>query len=369
MLLSGCQLSQQNQDTQIMKTTPIKSSYYATLDNGETVTEYTLSNNSGIEVSVISFGGIITSLKTPDKNGKQADIVLGYDSIEGYLSDTNFFGALIGRYGNRIDKGLINIDGTEYQLDTNDGQNHLHGGVAGYNKKNWSVIPYVDGDDVGLKLQLFSPDGEAGYPGNLTIRVDYRLSGNELTVDYQATTDKTTHVNMTQHSYFNLAGQGSILDHKLMIPAKSITPVNETLIPTGEFMPVANTPFDFTQSTRIGSRINEDNQQLKYGLGYDHNWVLTTEDNSEFKLGARLTDEQSGRILEVYTQEPGIQFYSGNFLNGSATGKGRTFEQRNGLCLEPQHFPDSPNQDNFQSTLLKPGELYHTRMSYKFLTK
>ncbi|MCU4676450.1 galactose mutarotase [Catenovulum sp. 2E275] len=368
LLLSGCNAvsEQQNSLPFEKKVSPIQTSYYGTLPNGEEVTEYTLRNDDGIEVSVISFGGIITSLKAPDKNGKQADIVFGYDNLEGYINDTYFFGALIGRYGNRIDKGLITIDGTEYQLDTNDGQNHLHGGNQGYDNKNWSVIPYVDGEDVGLKLQYFSPDGEAGYPGNLTVRVDYRLSGNELLIDYKATTDKATHVNLTQHSYFNLAGEGDILDHELTIPAQHITPVNETLIPTGEFMPVEGTPFDFTQPTVIGERVNQDNQQLKYGFGYDHNWVLTQDDKQEFKLAAKLKDPKSGRVLEVFSEEPGVQFYGGNFLDGTKQGKGRTFDYRSALCLEPQHFPDSPNQENFQSTLLRPGEVYHTRMSYKF---
>ncbi|MER2490835.1 aldose epimerase family protein [Catenovulum sediminis] len=369
-VLAGCNtISEQQNNTDNKQLKPIKSQYYATLPNGEVVTEYTLTNPTGIEVSIISYGGIITSLKTPDRNGKLADIVLGYDSIDGYLTDSNFFGALIGRYGNRINKGQFTIDGIQYQLDTNDGENHLHGGDVGYDSKNWFVTPYVDGADVGLKMQLFSPDGDAGYPGNLTVQVDYRLAGNELKIDYKATTDKKTHVNLTQHSYFNLAGEGDILDHQLMIPAEYITPVNSSLIPTGDFMPVKGTPFDFRTATPIGQGINQKNQQLEYGLGYDHNWVLTTENNFEYKLAARLSEEKSGRVLEIYSEEPGIQFYSGNFLNGSAKGKGRTFEYRNGLCLEPQHFPDAPNQSRFQSTLLNPGEVYHTRMSYKFTTE
>ena len=368
-LLVGCNATDsKTAATAVQGPMNIKSSYYATLPNGEVVNEYTLTSDAGLEVSIISYGGIITSLKAPDRNGKLADVVLGYDSIDGYLTDTNYFGALIGRYGNRIGKGQFTIDGVKYQLDTNNAENHLHGGHEGYDSKNWAVTPYEADGHVGLKMQLISPDGDGGFPGNAAIQVDYRLVGNELIMDYKATADKKTHINLTQHSYFNLAGEGDILDHKLTIPAQYITPVDAGLIPTGEFMPVQGTPFDFTSAKAIGKEINAKDQQLEYGLGYDHNWVLNKEHTGEFKLSAKLEHEESGRVLEIYSSEPAIQFYSGNFLNGTAKGKGRTFEHRTGLCLEPQHFPDSPNKPHFPSTQVNPGEVYQMKMSFKFST-
>ncbi|WP_313557203.1 aldose epimerase family protein [Teredinibacter franksiae] len=345
----------------------IVQSLYGTMPNGELVTQYVLTNTSGVEATIITYGGIITSLKTLDKNGKLGDIVLGYDNLEGYIADSNYFGALIGRYGNRIGKAQFSIEGKTYQLEVNDGENHLHGGFKGFDKKNWNATAFKIDGEVGLKMELFSPDGEQGYPGNVTAQVVYTLkSSNELVMDYMAITDKPTHINMTQHSYFNLAGDGSILDHQLTIPADSITPVDKGLIPTGALDKVENTPFDFRKATAVGKRIDVKNPQLAYGLGYDHNFVLNKSEEGAFELAAKVVEPKTGRVLEIFSEEPAIQFYSGNFLNGTAKGKGQTYEHRTGFCLEPQHFPDAPNQPNFASTLVKPSEVYSTRMSYRF---
>ncbi|AWB69254.1 galactose-1-epimerase (plasmid) [Saccharobesus litoralis] len=342
---------------------------YGTLPNGEQVTQYTLTNKAGTQVKIISYGGIITSLKTADKNGKLDNVVLGYDTLEDYLADTNYFGALIGRFGNRIGQGKFTLNGETYQLPQNNGDNHLHGGHYGYDKKNWFVTPYIENQQPGLKLQLSSPDGDQGYPGNALIQVNYLLNDqNELVIDYQAISDKATPMNLTQHSYFNLAGQGDILSHELQINASHITPVDDTLIPTGELTSVTQTPFDFRSAKTIGQDINLADQQLKYGLGYDHNFVLDKLAKHALELAARVTEPTSGRVLEIFTQEPAIQFYSGNFLDGSAKGQGRVYQHRNGFCLEPQHFPDSPNKAHFPSTILNPGETYNTRMVYRFST-
>lgn len=345
----------------------IVQSLYGTMPNGELVTQYVLTNTNGVEATIITYGGIITSLKTLDKNGKLGDIVLGYDNLEGYIADSNYFGALIGRYGNRIGKAQFSIEGKTYQLEVNDGENHLHGGFKGFDKKNWNATAFKIDGEVGLKMELFSPDGEQGYPGNVTTQVVYTLkNSNELVMDYMAITDKPTHINMTQHSYFNLAGDGSILDHQLTIPADSITPVDKGLIPTGALDKVENTPFDFRKATAVGKRIDVKNPQLAFGLGYDHNFVLNKSEEGAFELAAKVVEPKTGRVLEIFSEEPAIQFYSGNFLNGTAKGKGQTYEHRTGFCLEPQHFPDAPNQPNFASTLVKPGEVYSTRMSYRF---
>jgi len=345
----------------------IAQSLYGTMPNGELVTQYVLTNSNGLEATIITYGGIITSLKTLDKNGKLGDIVLGYDNLEGYIADSNYFGALIGRYGNRIGKAQFSIEGKTYQLEVNDGENHLHGGFKGFDKKNWNATAFKIDGEVGLKMELFSPDGEQGYPGNVTTQVVYTLkNSNELVMDYMAITDKPTHINMTQHSYFNLAGDGSILDHQLTIPADSITPVDKGLIPTGALDKVENTPFDFRKATAVGKFFFVKNPQLAFGLGYDHNFVLNKSEEGAFELAAKVVEPKTGRVLEIFSEEPAIQFYSGNFLNGTAKGKGQTYEHRTGFCLEPQHFPDAPNQPNFASTLVKPGEVYSTRMSYRF---
>lgn len=347
----------------------VSQQYFGTLPNGETVTQYVMRNANGMEVSIITFGGIITSLKVPDKNGVIGDVVLGYDSLQPYVDDQYYLGALIGRYGNRIGGATFTLDGKSYSLDANDGKNHLHGGYQGFNKKNWHATAFQKGKTLGVKMQLLSKDGDQKYPGNLTVEVVYTLTDdNVLDIAYQAITDAPTVVNLTQHSYFNLATSGTILDHELTIPAANITPVDKSLIPTGDLLPVAGSPFDFTSPVAIGARIEHEHPQLHYGLGYDHNFILDKSAPSALELGARLTDPSSGRVLEIFTEEPAIQFYSGNFLDGTKMGKSGTLNYRTGLCLEPQHSPDSPNLPDFPSTVLRPGEVYSTKMSYRFST-
>jgi len=327
---------------------------------------YTLVNHSGITMKVTTYGGRITSLLVPDKNGKSSDIVIGFDSLHGYLANNPFFGALIGRYGNRIAKGKFTLDGREYVLAKNDGPNHLHGGIKGYDKVVWEASDFKTDSAVGLKLHYLSKDGEEGYPGNLDITVTYTLSDNNiLTFDYSATTDKATPVNLTQHSYFNLAGSGDVKSHELMIAASRYTVVDSTLIPTGELREVRGTPFDFTVAKPIGKDLFAAGGKP---VGYDHNFVLDTRGIHD--LAIRVVEPGSGRIMEVYTDQPGVQFYSGNFLDGTLTAKsGNLIKQYNGFCLETQHFPDSPNQPGFPSTILKPGEKYHTTTIDKFLSK
>lgn len=340
---------------------------FGTLPDGRAVEQFTLRNANGIEIKAIGFGGIITSLRVPDRSGKLDDVVLGFDRLEPYLKNDPFFGAIIGRYGNRIAEGSFTLDGKTYTLAKNNGPNHLHGGVKGFDKVLWEVEP-----DAGRNALVFtrtSPDGEEGYPGNLRVRVTYTLTdANALTVDYVATTDKPTPVNLTQHSYFNLAGHaaGDILGHELTLNADRYTPVDDTLIPTGELAPVEGTPFDFRQPTAIGARIDAGHPQLNAAKGYDHNWVLNRAGDG-LQVAARVHEPKSGRTLEVATMEPGIQFYSGNFLDGTLTGKGgAVYRHRTGFCLETQHFPDSPNQPNFPSTILRPGEEYRTRTVFTF---
>jgi aldose 1-epimerase len=342
-------------------------STFGTMPDGKTVQQHTLKNSNGIEVKAIGYGGIITSLRVPDRSGRLDDIVLGFDRLEDYLQDHPFFGAIIGRYGNRIAKGRFTLDGRTYTLATNNGPNHLHGGNKGFDKVLWEMQPVAEAN--ALTFTRTSADGEEGYPGNLRVRVTYTLTDkNELIVDYLATTDKPTPVNLTQHSYFNLAGQasGDILGHEMMLNADRYTPVDATLIPTGELASVAGTPFDFRKPTAIGARINGDHPQLKAGGGYDHNWVLNRR-GSGLQPAARVVEPKSGRTLEITTTEPGIQFYSGNFLDGKLTGKGgAVYRHRTGFCLETQHYPDSPNQKNFPSTILKPGAEYKTRTVFTF---
>jgi aldose 1-epimerase len=339
--------------------------------NGTPIEVFTLTNSHGVELQAITYGGIITSLKVPDRSGRVVDVVLGFDSPDSYLKDPPppFFGALIGRYGNRIAKGTFTLDGTVYTLATNNSPNHLHGGNKGFDKVMWAGDTRQTGDGASVVFTRTSPDGEEGYPGTLQARVTYTLTDrNELVVDYQAKTDKATPVNLTQHSYFNLAGAGSgdILGHELLINADRYTPVDATLIPTGELASVAGTPFDFRKATPIGARIGEDHPQLKNGKGYDHNWVLNRT-GVGLQLAARLTDPSSGRTLEIRTTEPGLQFYSGNFLDGTITGKGgHKYAFRSGLCLETQHFPDSPNHSNFPSTILRPGQSYDSKTVFAF---
>ncbi len=341
---------------------------------GQRVDMVTLTNKNGIEVRAISYGGIITSLKVPDRAGTLGDIVLGFDQPDTYFAEPTppFFGAIIGRYGNRIAKGRFDVDGKAYTLATNNGPNHLHGGNKGFDKVLWSVTTKESAEGSSAVFTRTSPDGDEGYPGNLAVRVTYTLTEkNELIVEYHATTDKATPVNLTQHSYFNLAAEGSgdILGHELLISADRYTPVDDTLIPTGELAPVAGTPFDFRKASAIGARINQDNPQLKNGKGYDHNWVLNRK-GTGLELAARLTDPKSGRTMEITTTEPGLQFYSGNFLDGTIKGKsGHVYGLRSGLCLETQHYPDSPNQKNFPSTILRPGKSYDSKTVFTFSAK
>jgi aldose 1-epimerase len=343
---------------------------FGKLPDGKETTLYTLTNANGVVIKATNFGGVITSINTPDKNGKMGDIILGFDNIDGYLKNKSYFGALIGRYGNRIGKAQFDIDGKTYKLDVNNGVNHLHGGSKGFWALLWDAKPFKTENSVGLTLTHTSPDGDQGYPGNLKVTVVYELTNNnEFTIKYSATTDKPTHVNMTQHPYFNLAGKGSILNQELFINGSKYTPVDSGLIPTGELAPVAGTPFDFTKPHAIGQLIAQENEQLKNGGGYDHNWVLNKKSDDEWGLDARFSDPVSGRVLEVYSDEPGIQFYSGNFLDGKVDGKGVNFEYRGAICLEPQHFPDSPNKPKFPSTLLKPGVEYKSKIAFKFLVK
>ena len=340
---------------------------FGTTPDGAAVDVYTLKNASGIEVRAISYGGIITSLKVPDRAGTMADVVMGFDNLEGYLAGHPYFGAIIGRYGNRIGKGQFTLDGKTYTLAKNNGPNHLHGGMKGFDKVVWKTAA-VEGQNA-ITFTRTSPDGEEGYPGNLQVTVTYTLTdANELIVDYSARTDKPTPVNLTQHSYFNLAGEGSgdILGHELMINADRYTPVDDTLIPTGELASVEGTPFDFRKPTAIGARINADHPQLIAGKGYDHNWVLNRSGSGQ-QLAARVLEPKTGRTLEITTDEPGIQFYAGNFLDGTVKGKsGRVYAHRTGFCLETQHYPDSPNKPDFPTTILKPGQEYKTRTVFKF---
>jgi aldose 1-epimerase len=340
---------------------------------GEPAGLFILRNAHGVEVQLTNYGGIITSIKTPDRAGRFADIVLGYDSLAGYLRASPYFGAIVGRYANRIARGRFTLDGTTYTLAVNNGPNSLHGGRRGFDKVVWTAQSFENQAGQGVTLHYTSPDGEEGYPGTLRAQVTYTLTPDDrLIVDYQATTDKPTPVNLSQHTYWNLVGNVSrdILSHVLTINADAITPVDSTLIPTGEITPVTGTPFDFREATAIGARIDQrQNTQLRYGNGYDHNFVLNRDTGTADALvfAARVVEPTTGRTLEIYTTEPGIQFYSGNFLDGSITGKGGSvYKFRYGLALETQHYPDSPNHPNFPSTILRPGQQYRSRTIFQF---
>jgi aldose 1-epimerase len=338
--------------------------------DGTAVEMFTLTNARGMEVRAISYGAIITSIRVPDRNGAVDDVVLGFDHIDGYLRTHPYFGAVVGRYGNRIARGRFTLDGKTYQLATNNGPNHLHGGVKGFDKAVWSGETIERDGGIGVAFTHTSADGDEGYPGALTMTVTYTVTpANELVVDYQATTDKATPVNLTQHTYFNLAGAGSsdILQHRLTLDADRFTPVDATLIPTGELAPVAGTPFDFRQPTAIGARIDDaTSPQIKNGGGYDHNFVLNRT-GPGLVHAVKVEDPSTGRTLDVSTTEPGVQFYTGNFLDGSIAGKGgRVYRRRFGLCLETQHFPDSPNQPAFPSTILRPGERLQSKTVFAF---
>jgi aldose 1-epimerase len=345
----------------------IEKTSFGTLPNGTPVELYILRNTHGMEARLINYGGTLVSLKTPDKNGKLGDVVLGYDNLDGYLKGTSFFGAQIGRYGNRIARGKFSLNGRQYMLATNNYPNALHGGVMGFDKVIWQASPGMTSQGTTLKLQYVSKDGEEGYPGNLSVTATYLLTeDNELKLDYTATTDKDTVCNLTEHSYWNLRGSGNILDTVLEINAEKFTPVDSTLIPTGELKPVENTVFDFRKPTAIGLRINEPDEQLKFGAGYDHNFVLH-KPAGELGLAARALDPTSGRVLEVLTTAPGVQFYTGNFITNTPAGKGgRGYQKNDAFCLEPQNFPDSPNHPDFPTTTLRAGETYKHSIVYRF---
>lgn len=348
-----------------------KSSYGTTAD-GQEVDEYTLTNANGMEVKIITYGGIITSVRVPDRNGQLANVVLGFDNLADYETKNPYFGGIIGRYSNRIANASFSIDGEDYTLAANNGPNSLHGGVKGFDKQVWTAKEAEVESGVGVEMTYLSPDGEEGYPGNLSVTVLYTLTeDNGIRMDYTATTDKATVVNLTNHSYFNLAGNGAgaIYDHILQIDADAYTPVDATLIPTGELADVEGTSFDFRTPKRIGTGIRSGEEQIVLGRGYDHNFVLSREEEGALELGAWVYEPISGRGLEVWTTEPGIQFYTGNFLDGTLVGSsGGMYRQGDAFCLETQHFPDSPNQSDFPSTTLMPGETYQTTTIYKFTT-
>lgn len=378
VLTAGCSGSSETgganntKETQEENTMNVVESDFGSLPDGTAVKLFTLTNANGVEAGVTNYGGTLVSLKTPDKNGKFEDVLLGFESVEGYLQpEVPYFGATIGRYGNRIAGGKFTLDGKEYTLAQNNGTNSLHGGLKGFDKVVWEAEEFSNENEAGVKLHYLSPDMEEGFPGNLDVEVTYTLNNNnELRIDYKATTDKKTVVNLTNHAYFNLSGDLSttILDHLVMINASQFVPVNENTIPLGELRPVEGTPFDFTEPTVVGKRIDEEHEQITAGNGYDHTWVINGE-AGKMRLAATVYEPESGRFMEIETTEPGVQFYTGNWLNGTLKGKGVNFKKRTGLCLETQHFPDSPNQPNFPSTVLNPGETYQTSTVHKFSVK
>jgi aldose 1-epimerase len=337
---------------------------------GKNVDIYTLKNANGIEIKITNYGGIVTSIRLPDREGRFDDVALGYDNLQDYVDNNPYFGCIVGRYGNRIGNAKFTLGEEEYTLNKNDGENSLHGGLKGFDKVLWDAEPVIGEGRQSLKLTYLSKDGEEGFPGNLSVTVTYTLTDdNSFIIDYLATTDQATVVNLTNHTYWNLAGEGSgdILNHQLMLNASAFTPVDQGLITTGGFWSVENTPMDFSKPVAVGERIDSDYEQLKFGKGYDHNWVLNSTDIDNPALAATVHEPVSGRVMEIYTIEPGIQFYSGNFLDGSITGKsGKAYGFRSGLCLETQHYPDSPNKPGFPSVVLNPGETYKTTTIHKF---
>jgi aldose 1-epimerase len=352
----------------------IQKTGFGTTKDGQAVDLYTLTNANGMEVKIITYGGIIVSVTAPDKDGQFTDIVLGFDNIKDYEEKSPYFGCITGRYANRIAKGRFTLDGTVYdELAINNGPNHLHGGLKGFDKVVWQAHPGEGTHATGLKLHYLCKDMEEGYPGNMDVTVTYLLTDdNALKIEYKATTDKPTVCNLTNHTYFNLAGHGteSQYEHQMMINANAFTPIgDEGAIPTGEIRPVKGTPMDFISPTPIGLHIDDDDEQLKFGFGYDHNWVLNKEQEGELSLAARTAEPNSGRVLETWTTEPGVQFYSGNHLDGVTGKEGKTYPKRCAFCLETQHYPDSPNHPEFPSTVLRPGEKYQSTTVFKFLTK
>lgn len=369
LLLTACMSGDKGASAVAAVPVTVSRAPFGVLPNGDSVHVFTMTNADGIELRALDYGGLVISLKTPDKTGALGDIVLGYDNIDGYLKSTPYFGAIVGRYGNRIAKGKFTIEGKTYSVPVNNGVNSLHGGLKGFDKVMWTAESSQDSTGAHVVLSYVSTDGEEGYPGTLTARVTYTLTNaNEFAIEYHATTDRATPINLTQHSYFNLAGSGDVLAHQLSLNADAYTPVDSTLIPTGVLQPVAGTPFDFRQRVAIGAHINDADAQLTIAGGYDHNFVITrTAGDTSLVHAARVVEPISGRTLDVATTEPGVQFYTGNFLDGTITGKaGHVYQRRNGFCLETQHFPDSPNQPSFPSTILMPGATYHTRTVYTF---
>jgi len=334
---------------------------------GTPVDLYTLKNAGGVEAKIATYGGTVVSLYVPDRQGRMGDVVQGFVTLEEYIEKSPYFGCLIGRYGNRIAEGKFTLEGETYTLACNDGSNNLHGGMKGFDKVVWDAEALESDAGPSLELKYLSRDGEEGFPGNLSVTARYTLTAdNGLRLDFSATTDKPTVVNLTHHSYFNLAGEDDVLNHEVMIASDKFTPVDANLIPTGELRPVQGTPFDFTTAKAIGAGIGQDNEQLKFGGGYDHNWVLNKPEG-ELGIAARVFDPASGRVMEVLTTEPAMQFYTGNFLDGTLVGKGgQTYMHRSALCMEPQHYPDSPNQPDFPSVVLRPGEEYRNTIIYRF---
>lgn len=375
LLLAACQPASNRSQTKAAETTAndmkptITTTAFGQTEDGP-ADLYTLTNNKGLEVRITNYGGTIVALLVPDKNGQPGDVVLGYDSLSSYLAASPYLGSIIGRYGNRIAKGKFTLDGKTYTLATNNGVNHLHGGIKGFDKQIWQARSVEETNQVSLELTYQSKDGEEGYPGNLSAKVIYTLNNeNDLKIDYSATTDRKTVCNLTNHVYFNLAGSGTILNHQLQVDADAFTPVDATLIPTGEIRAVANTPFDFRQATAIGARIEQNEEQLKFGNGYDHNFVLNNF-NGQLRKVAVLAEPTTGRVVEVRTTEPGLQFYTGNFLDGTHIGKNnQAYARRTGLCLETQHFPDSPNQPGFPSVVLEPNQTYTSQTVYHFAVR
>ncbi len=353
-----------------MNQSAISQAPFGKTPDGLPVEIYTLQNKNGLEARIMTYGGILVSLKTPDKSGKFDDIVFGYDSLDGYLKRNPYFGALVGRYGNRIAKGKFSLNGKTYSLATNNNNvNHLHGGIKGFDKVIWAAKPFETTDGPALQLNYLSKDGEEGFPGNLSVTATYTLTNdNALRLDFTATTDKDTICNLTHHSYFNFHGTGDVLNYLVQINADKFTPIDATMIPTGELRPVAGTPFDFRKPSPIGAHIESSDEQIQFAKGFDHNWVFN-KPPGQLASAARVWDKTSGRSMEVLTTEPGMQFYAGNFLDGSIIGKrGQAYHRRHAFCMEPQHFPDSPNHPHFPSVELKPGQTYQNTIIYKFST-
>ncbi len=369
--LGNCKTPKNDTKMRKNKVSITKSFYGKTKDNKK-VDLYSFKTENGMEVHIINYGGIITSLKVPDKNGETEDIVLGYNKLEDYINENPYFGSIIGRYGNRIAKGKFNLNGNQYTLATNNDENHLHGGNIGFDKVIWEAETKINSNSSSLILKYLSKDMEEGYPGNLHTTITYKIiNDNSVEITYEAQTDKTTVINLTQHSYFNLSGDfnQSILNHNIKINADHFLPVNKSLIPTGNKLDVSMTPFDFRSFKKIKKDINADDLQLNYGNGYDHCWVLNDYKNG-YRLIASAFDEESGRFMEVYSDQPGLQFYTGNFLDGSLPQKGEGFYNfRSGFCMETQHFPNSPNQPDFPSVTLNPNEKYYSKTSYNFKIK